>query len=154
MINEFWSRVNTDGPIMKSWLTPCWLWTGYTDKDGYGIVKVKGKRYRAHRLAFFLTFGYYPDPCGLHECDNPPCCNPHHVFSGTVSDNNKDAAAKHRSKSLHGSHHPEAKLTESQVLMIRQRVANGEVQRSLAKEYAVSPSIVCDIVNKKRWTHV
>jgi hypothetical protein len=124
------------------------------DKDGYGQVKFDGKNRRTHQVAVFFETGEWPKPCGLHHCDNPPCCNPDHVFAGTVEDNNKDAAAKHRSDALHGSHHPEAKLTESQVLEIRARVKSGEVQRMLAKQYHVSPSIICEIVSRKRWMHI
>ena len=152
--NRFWARVDKHGPKVRPELSPCWLWLGRMDKDGYGLLKIDGMTVRAHRYAFYLRYGVWLAPCGLHHCDNPPCCNPEHVFEGTVSDNNKDAAAKHRSLSPYGSTHVGAKLTEAQVLAIRQRVADGEVQRSLAKEYDVSPSIICEIVSKKRWTHV
>lgn len=34
---------------------------GSLDKDGYLIVKVKGKRYRAHRIVWLLHYGVFPD---------------------------------------------------------------------------------------------
>ena len=151
---KFWARVRFDGPIIRPELGHCWLWQGFIDKDGYGLVKFDGQTRRAHRVAVFFETGQWPEPCGLHHCDNPPCCNPTHIFEGTVADNNKDAAAKHRSNWISGSKHVESKLTEVQVLAIRSRVSNGEVQRSLAKEYGVSPSIICEIVSRKRWRHV
>lgn len=86
----FWSRValpNENG---------CREWAGGRNTFGYGIVASNG-RPRAHRLAWELTFG--PIPEGLfvcHHCDNPPCCEPLHLFLGTQKDNVQDAVAKGR----------------------------------------------------------
>lgn len=33
---------------------------GSFDKDGYLIIKIKGKQFKAHRLAFLLYYGYFP----------------------------------------------------------------------------------------------
>jgi hypothetical protein len=58
-----------------------------------GGVNVSG----SHRIAFTMMFG--PVPEGLqvcHVCDNPPCCNPRHLWLGTNSDNQLDAVAKGR----------------------------------------------------------
>jgi predicted HTH domain antitoxin len=52
---------------------------------------------RAHKVAWILTNG--PIPNGLmvcHKCDNPPCCNPNHLFLGTQTENMQDALAKGR----------------------------------------------------------
>ena len=32
----------------------------------------------------------------MHTCDNPACCNPHHLVVGTQSDNIKDCVSKGR----------------------------------------------------------
>lgn len=34
---------------------------GSKDKDGYLIIKIKGKQYKAHRLIWFMTHGEFPD---------------------------------------------------------------------------------------------
>lgn len=34
---------------------------GSYDKDGYLILKIKGKQFKAHRLAWFLHYGKFPE---------------------------------------------------------------------------------------------
>jgi hypothetical protein len=35
--------------------------TGSLDKDGYLIIKVKGKQFKAHRIAWLLNYGSFPE---------------------------------------------------------------------------------------------
>ncbi len=50
-----------------------------------------------HRVAWEDANGPVPDgKCVLHKCDNPPCCNPEHLFLGTREENNADRDAKGR----------------------------------------------------------
>lgn len=93
----FWERVQkTDG---------CWLWTGAQrkpqGKGGWGayghFCPKRGVRYFAHRFSWELHFG--PIPSGrmvCHECDNPTCVRPDHLFIGTQKDNMEDAKRKKR----------------------------------------------------------
>lgn len=78
----------------------CWPWlAGAT--GGYGTIRTPRGMERAHRIAWELTRG--PVPVGLfvcHACDNPPCCNPDHLFIGTLADNNRDRHEKGRTKNL------------------------------------------------------
>lgn len=53
----------------------CILWP-FTTTDGYGQVKYKGRRWRAHMLALVLSG--QPRPEGyeaVHDCDQPACIN-------------------------------------------------------------------------------
>src|SRR5690348_6874526 len=75
----------------------CWLWQGETNGT-YGRVRNhRGPSWSSHRLAWRLTFGAIPEGlCVLHKCDVPLCCNPAHLFLGTLLDNNRDMFAKGR----------------------------------------------------------
>lgn len=75
----------------------CWEWQRYRLWTGYGRMSVDGRMANAHRVAYELYKG--PIPAGMylcHHCDNPPCCNPEHLFAGTAQDNADDARAKGR----------------------------------------------------------
>lgn len=75
----------------------CWLWTGTVSSFGHGNVRIRGKLYQPHRLAWEEANG--PIPPGLwvlHRCDVPSCCNPDHLFLGTNRDNMVDMVTKGR----------------------------------------------------------
>jgi len=80
----------------------CWLWTGATCGPGYGRLKIGGRVYSAHRVAYELANGAIPPTPGhhgalvMHSCDNPRCCNPRHLKLGTSRENARDMAAKGR----------------------------------------------------------
>jgi hypothetical protein len=92
---RFWSKVDIRGP------NECWPWKAYRTKKGYGRFSFNGRKdhkvVRANRCAFFLTHGYWPEN-GLHTCDNPPCCNPAHVYDGTPKQNTADMLSRGRAR--------------------------------------------------------
>jgi len=66
----------------------CWLWTGATNKDGYGSIDFNGKNRKAYRVAYELLKG--PIPQGLtidHLCRVPSCINPAHLEPTTIREN-------------------------------------------------------------------
>lgn len=93
-IERFWSKVNIGNP------NECWEWGSSRNKKGYGqftLYDRKSFNVKAHRMAWEVTNGKIPDGLFVcHHCDNPPCCNPAHLFVGTNSDNMKDASSKGR----------------------------------------------------------
>ncbi len=92
---RFWRFLDVRDPAS------CWEWTGARKAKGYGFLTIRdgGRRYNvhAHRLSYELHHGAIP--AGLlvcHRSDNPPCCNPAHLFLGTTRENALDARAKGR----------------------------------------------------------
>ncbi len=131
----------------------CWLWIGHRDKQGYGKVKTAGW-HLAHRYAFYLHYGKSPDPCALHTCDNPPCCNPAHLFAGTNADNYKDFIAKgrvRRSGSARGEDCSYSKLQEADVHQIRRLAAAGISYTELSRSYPLVAGSIRRIVRRESW---
>lgn len=82
----FWAKVDTGGSLpLPPGVGPCWPWTGYVGRNGYGYA-AKGKL--AHRLAYEAIVG--PVPVGLdldHLCRVRACVNPAHLEPVTRAEN-------------------------------------------------------------------
>ncbi len=88
---RIWAGVSRGAP------DECWLWTRSRDKGGYGKTRLGGKCIRAHRAVWKIERGEIPTNIFVcHHCDTPPCCNPDHLFLGTLQDNHADMMAKKR----------------------------------------------------------
>lgn len=125
--------------------SPCILWQGVKNPQGYGICRVDGKRRVASRLALEKKLGRQirPGYQACHHCDNPPCVNPEHLFEGTQKDNIADAIAKGRLKLVQ----PPA-LTPEQIAQVSSRLCAGERGVDLAKEFGVSRSVISHLCSK------
>lgn len=132
----------------------CWGWTGPTDDHGYGQVNYAGRTLKAHRVSFWMHKGGIFGIHVLHQCDNPPCTNPDHLFDGTQADNVHDMDRKGRRRVGRGERHRCAKLTNRKVRRIRARLAAGEKCTSLGREYGVTSQSISDIKFNKSWRHV
>lgn len=177
---RFWKKVDRSGGP-----DACWTWTAYRDCRGYGQVGYAGRVSGAHRVAWAMTHGDMPvGLCVCHRCDNPPCCNPAHLFVGTHADNNADMISKgrhvaprgddngsrlHPERLRRGDNHPArvrpeclargeasgtAKLREPLVLEIRERAENGESHRAIARSMDISRCTVRQIVRRQTWAHL
>lgn len=155
---RFWSKVDKNGPTMPHMKTPCWIYTGFAHPlpRNYGMFTInrnkKRQSIRAHRFSWSLRHGPIPEGILIcHECDNPPCVNDEHLFSGTSLDNGRDMAMKKRAVAPKGEDSPHAKITWDKVNEIRYRHANGVTQSTLAKENGLHKATISSIVNYKTW---
>jgi hypothetical protein len=148
---RFWSRVDVREP------DECWPWDAGKTSAGYGAMLVSGVSVLAHRVAFFLENGSWPEPCGLHTCDHPWCVNPRNIVAGTQGDNMRDMVAKGRfvPPGLSGENHPRARLTERDVQIIRLlcgRIGLGAAE--VAARYGVSRGAIEAVVSRATWSRV
>lgn len=148
----FWSNVSIGND------KDCWEWIALSGTNQYAQTHFNGKSIRCHRLAYELTYGEILDGMLVcHHCDNPPCCNPKHLFLGTHQDNIDDRERKGRNKlpKVKGENHGNHKLTNNQIIKIRNLYSSGNYSyRLLSKMYSVSFSQIRNIVKRKAWSHI
>lgn len=151
---RFWKRVKVSAS------QECWTWTGTIHTGGYGRLSLpnKGGSEFAHRIAWTLKNG--PIGQGLfvcHRCDNPPCCNPGHLFLGTLQDNVADMIAKGRNSLpplRRGEESHNATLTNAQVVEVKLALRAGETGRAVARKFGVSVTVISMINTGRTWGHV
>ena len=144
---KFWDNMDRSGGEAS-----CWPWLRHRLPTGYGHVADRGKMVRTHRRAWALTNG--PIPAGLyvcHRCDNPPCCNPAHLWLGTAHENMRDASAKKRFPDRTGPKNSRAKLSESNVLELRRMCADGATVASAARRFGVGWTQAKRVVDGENW---
>ena len=132
---------------IKGAVDDCWLWSAYITPHGYGQTRIGGRGLNeamlAHRLSWLVNVGEIPEGMHvLHKCDNPPCCNPNHLFLGTNLDNIKDRVSKNRSnrwiKDAPREKHPRTKIMGEQIKeMLKLREEKTKVV-DIAKQFNIN----------------
>jgi len=145
--DRFWAKVDRRGP------DECWPWLASKNRRGYGQFRLDGKMRKAHRVAYALANGPLPHGALVcHHCDNPPCCNPHHLFSGSQAQNMQDMKSKGRrrdnSSVPRGRSHYAAKLTPEQAQAIKESTTAPAI---LAAELGVSRAAIHNIRKGRSW---
>lgn len=147
--DRFWQYVEKSGGP-----DACWPWCGNTLKTGYGLFVIckvdrKNKSTTAHRVALMLSgVELLPNQEACHTCDNPWCCNPAHLFAGTHLENMHDAVQKDRM--LHSEEHPTAKLSNQEVIAIKNMRSTGAFYQSIADSFGISIAHAWRIINRER----
>jgi hypothetical protein len=127
----------------------CKEWTGHTIRTGHGQVRFMGRLELSHRISYRLSVGEIPDGlCVCHECDNPPCCNPEHLFLGTQLDNMRDCARKGRARGG-----VKGKVDWATVVELRaaHRIGDGKSKKLVAEKHGLSVTSLYSILSGKTW---
>lgn len=133
----------------------CWNWRGAVNPNGYGYLMVNIKAILASRLMWFFERGEIPGGmCICHKCDNRLCVNPNHLFLGTKKDNAQDAEKKGRLYHARGSKHGNSKLTEKDVIKIRQMHKGGRSIKGIARDYKMSDATIGSAIKRETWVHI
>jgi hypothetical protein len=119
-------------------------------------MRWQGKPRRVTRLLWEDIHGPIPPSlCVCHDCDNPPCCNPAHLFLGTHQANMTDMARKGRVRhgNRRGMNGSKAKLTDDQVREIRALQGTATLEE-VGRRYGVSFSTIGMIWRRDTWFHI
>lgn len=131
----------------------CWIWTDFLNSYGRGVMCIDGKTEHASRISYRLFNGDFDKNLWvLHKCDNPSCVNPDHLFLGTPKDNSEDMVKKGRSAK--GMRVGNSKLSDIDVIMIREAFSAGVPRMELIKRYNVSYTVITKVIYNETWKHV
>lgn len=128
----------------------CWPWLGAKVRDGRGRIRIGSAQEGWHyvpRVAFWVCQGYWPE-YALHlspECNNASCCNPLHIYDGSMLDNAADRRSAGTTRRL---------LTDQQAMEIYRRRQAGEPIPGLAEEFRVSKVTISHIATGRAYGDV
>lgn len=138
LAERFWVHVAKAGP------DDCWEWQRRKDRRGYGLIGGdKRETLQAHRVAY--EFEVAPIPDGLvirHKCDNPACCNPAHLETGTQADNIMDMMKRNRCAAV--------KVPNETVLQVHADFIAGMSCQEIAEKYGISRYTAKSLVRRGR----
>lgn len=123
----------------------CWEWKKPLKEGKRPYFNLDGRRLAAYRLVYELHTGEELEPSTLirHQCDNPICCNPYHLQTGTHQENMEDMKSRER----HG-------LPHHAVRAIRNARAQGVSQAECARMFGVSRETISGIDTGRYYSHV
>lgn len=125
-------------------LNACWPWIGTVLNTGYGVVVIRKKHVLAHRWSYaFYKKELSFDLVVRHICDNPCCCNPLHLETGTQKDNIQDAYDRKRRQ------HP-WKLKKETLYQIYLLKEQGLKNKNIAEKLNISRQVVSKYLRFKK----
>ena len=143
----FWSKVRKG--------SGCWIWTGASMKNGYGMFHVHRKCVTAHRFIYMrsrkVSVPSSMDVC--HKCDNRLCVRPSHLYVGTRKVNMEDA--KNKGRVAFGERQGRSVLTDLKVIEMRGLYSSGGYSMEcLSKRFGCSLGTAFNAIRNKSWTHI
>lgn len=146
-VKRFWLKVDRRSP------DECWEWLASVNDWGYGQFRFRGKTVGAHVFSLESATGSRRpegnDTC--HTCDNRKCVNPSHLYWGTRQQNMDDAWDRNRMPV--GEHRAAAKVSERDIVAIREQYADGAEVEFLVDAYGLKNSTIRGIVLGYKWKH-
>jgi hypothetical protein len=122
----------------RGYRTPCWVWDGSIDRQGYGMITRRdGRRVLAHRHFYAMYRGDIPCDRELdHLCRVHNCVNPDHLDPVSHAVNTQRALGK---------------LSPQDRSTIRKEcgVYTFGIYRRLARKYGVTSQTIKNIVDGK-----
>lgn len=132
----------------------CLEWQGATRGNmGYpALINEPGASPRV-TYGHVVSFEYHHGPLATgevvrHTCDNPICVNPDHLIRGSLSDNRLDTVRRGRDGD-HGR-----KLTETDVLAMRDGFALGRTIAEMAMHFGISELQASRVKSGASWNKV
>lgn len=121
------------------------------------VLYAGGRRTRRdlwiHRLVLEAFVGPCPDGMECRHLNGNPADNRlENLCWGTHAENMRDRVS--HGTSNQGERNGRAKLSRSEVVLIKRLSKSGTPTNSLAKMFQVSRTAVYDIVNRRKWKHV
>ena len=131
----------------------CHICTSHsTNGKGYPQKSKNGVTGGISRHIYTEIHGKIPDGmCVCHTCDNRLCINPDHLFLGTLTDNMCDMVQKGREFHAIGEHNGQHKLTQEEVIQIKELLNTVKNCSKIALQFGVSPRTINDIKHNNTW---
>lgn len=140
--DRYWEKVNIKNN------DECWNWLAAQDGHGRGVVRYNNKNVVAHRISYLLHYGELNKDLNiLHKCDNPICCNPHHLKQGTQAENMQECRDRGRNYNPNGTKLDWNKVREIRYYSFHMRYSSYK----LASMFGVSRPNINQVVNNKTW---
>jgi hypothetical protein len=157
-----WGRVRSEDRALPHWrggtrLQPGRILSGGSHGYPRLTVVLHGNGRRCTRKVHQLVAEAFLGPCpkGLIVLHGQGGGLDNRVGNLSYGTHKQNSADRERDgTTLRGSLVPVAKFTEADVLQIRERIAQGERQRSIAKEYGVAESTISAIKRGQNWAHL
>jgi hypothetical protein len=145
-------RFRRKGRVLKASTRP----SGYVQIGMYESNTKRPAFYPlAHRLVAEVFLGPIPEGMQVNHKNGVRSDNRvENLEIVTAAENNLHAFRVLGRESQKGEQHPMAKLTGEIVSEIRWLFAMGARQFHIAKEYALDPTVIRDIVYRRRWKHL
>lgn len=145
--------------------TGCWIWQGPVSGN-HAVFKWQGKSRIIGRVIHEIWIGpLLRGQVVTRTCNDTLCVNPAHLVAGRVKEHISNGAYQVARGEAHGRHtKPERtargerkgnnKLTREDVVKIRELYQDGKSQRSLARDFGVSKTLIAKVVTGASWAHV